>query len=200
MRTILISALMFPAMGMMAETADEIVAHAAAKLRNAKGVDCSFTATVGGKNLSGQLKASGAKFNIVTPAGSSWYNGKALYTYNPASSETTVYTPTATELAETNPLYYVSDVAGSYTATLSAKQPKGGYSVELAPKRRKAAIKNVKVLLSGGYVPQQVSVTSSDGTVSVIDIKSISYTAAHPASTFEYPKSRYSKAQIVDLR
>lgn len=199
-KAVMFVALIFPSITAMAITPDEIVSNTASKIRNAKGVDCSFTATFGGKSVTGQLKSSGDKFNIVTEAGSSWYNGKALYTYNPSSSETTVFTPTKGELAEVNPLCYVSDVKGSYTVSMATRQPKTGYCVELIPLKRKSPVKNVKVTVSSSFVPQQVSITASDGSVSVIDIKSVNYTAAHPASTFEYPKSRYSKAQIVDLR
>lgn len=199
---ILFSLIMFIGVSkpMYGTTPTEILTAVENKFKSAGGVECHFTVTAGGKKMNGEYRASGNKFSVLSPQGSTWYNGTAMYTYNPSTAETTISSPTASELAENNPLYYLTSASRAFTPVMAATQPKGGYSLDLTPRTRKATVKKVNITVTSGYVPQQVIITGSNGTVTTVDIRNISYNARHASSAFEYPKTRYSKAQIVDLR
>lgn len=181
-------------------TAPEVLSKSASKISGAKSVTCTFTLTTQGKSVKGSLKTSGTKFAITTPYSSSWYNGKAMYTYNASSRETTIVTPTAAELAEANPLCYLKGYDKSFTAAFSKTMPKGKYEVILTPKKRNTGIKSVTLIINGKtMLPDAITVTGGGATGKVV-LNSVSLGGALPASTFEYPAKNYPKVEIVDLR
>lgn len=184
-----------------AATAPQVLKTASDKVLKAKGISCTFTLAADGRKVNGSLKAVGKKFAISTPLGSSWYNGKDLATYNPSSKETTIVEPTASELAETNPLLYLGSYTKDYSAAFTKNMPKGKFVVVLTPKNKRAAIRKVVVTLnSRTYAPEKIEVTGSDNRATVVTVSAISYNASLGGSVFEYPKSKYPHAEIVDLR
>ena len=72
--------------------------------------------------------------------------------------------------------------------------------VELTPKRRHSAVKKVVITFNRNYIPEKISVTGSNNAVTTVAVSSVNYNAAVKASDFVYPKSRYPKAEIIDLR
>lgn len=183
-----------------ASSADMVLKESAAKIKAAKGVDASFKLTMGGRSVTGTLKSSGNKFAISTSAGSSWYNGKAMWTYNPSSGETTVVTPTAAELAEVNPLVYLNSYSTNYTASFSKNKIQGQTTIILTPKKKRNAIKQVEIAIGGNKLPSSIKITSSDGSASVVTISKLNLGSTIASSEFEYPKAKFPKAEIVDLR
>lgn len=183
-----------------AETAQSVLAKASAKVTASKGMSCAFTLSSSGRSVKGTLKSSGKKFALITPVSSSWFDGKNMWTYNPSSAETTLVNPTADEIAETNPLTYISSWQSAYNARFSGSKVKGKYVVELLPKRRNSAVKKVLITFNRNYVPEKVSVTGLNNSVTTVAVSSVNYNSAVKASDFVYPKSRYPKAEIIDLR
>lgn len=181
-------------------TADKVVMKAAAVVTNAKGIEASFTITANGRSARGVLKSSGQKFSVILPQVSSWYNGSLLYTYNPRTSETTLTKPTAQELLETNPLLYVKGSAGGYTYSFSPVKRNGKYVVDLVPRNKRSGIKKLTFTINAAnFHTEKIAVTSSGGST-VVTVTSLKTGISLPASAFEYPKAKYPKAEIVDLR
>lgn len=182
-------------------TADDIMKRASANLKSAKGVNCKFSLTADKRTINGTLKTSGNKFAITTPLSSAWYNGKCMWTYNPSSKETTLVVPTSAELRETNPLEYIKEYYSSFTPALSNKKQSGKYIVTLTPKKKSSEVRSLELTLnSSSLKPDIISVTLKNGTVTKITINSIEYNAAFKAIEFDYPKSKYPKIPIIDLR
>lgn len=182
-------------------TAPQVVAKAASAISSAKGISASFTLSTGKSSVKGTLKAAGRKFAIESRAMSAWYDGVALYSYNPHTAETTVTTPTAAELAETNPLLYVNSTPGAFSSSFASSMPKGKYVVNLVPKSRKNAIKKITVTLNAStFLPEKIVVAASGGAVSTCIVTSLDVRAKVPPSAFVYPRSRFPKTEIVDLR
>jgi len=184
-----------------APTASSVLSKASSKINGAKGIYCSYTISAGKNRISGILKSVDSKFYIVAGGNTSWYNGKDLYTHTSASGETTIVKPTKSELAETNPLSYLKGYSSIYNATFSKNTPKGKYVVDLLPKSRKAPVRKITVTLNAKtYVPEKMVITDLNKSVTTVTISKISYNTSIPSSTFEYPRSKYPKAMIVDLR
>lgn len=184
-----------------AQTAQGVLSKAAGEVKGAKGIEVNYTISGQGKSLSGQLKAAGSKFYVKAGGMESWYNGKNLYTYNPNSKETTVVSPTPSELAEINPLLYLNSYASLFEAAFSQNKQTGKYIVDLKAKSRKAPVKKVTIFLNAkSYQPEKFVITSLDGSVATVTIVKSNYGAALSSSVFEYPKGRLPNAQIVDLR
>jgi outer membrane lipoprotein carrier protein lolA len=189
------------ALDMSAATASEIMNKAARKAKSAQTISGTFSVTTSGKTFNGSLKASGSKFSFLTPMASSWYNGKNMWTYNASSKETTLVTPTASEIAESNPFEYLRTYSANYNATFSNKKIAGKYVIVLLPKSKRNTIKSVEVSLNGKTLkPERFVITPRSGASTTINVKSLEYSGAVKASEFEYPKSKYPGVQIIDLR
>lgn len=181
-------------------TVHEVLDKAASKISTAKGISCNFTISQDGKSTKGTLKSSGNKFTIQTPANSTWYNGKTMYTFSASTSETTVVNPTVAELAEVNPLNYLKGYKKTYNASFAKKMPKGVYVIELTPIKRSTGIKKITVSLeSSNFIPKSFVINGAGGSVSVA-ISEVKLGTVLGASVFEYPKNKFPKAEIVDLR
>ena len=184
-----------------AENADNILAKASSKAENAKGITAIFSASGPGKSMSGELKASGRKFYVKTGGMQAWYNGKLLYSYNPSTRETTVVEPTSSELSEINPLMYLKSYSSYFTSSFSKNKQSGKYIIDLKAKSRKSPAKKITVTLNASTLhPEKFEITSADGNVVSLTIKSLSYNAPHNPSAFEYPKKTLSDVKVIDLR
>ena len=183
------------------ETAEAMLKRAATAIKSAEGLNASFTLTSGTHKLNGTMKSSGTKFSLETSSTSTWYDGKTMWTYNGNNKETTVTTPTKSELAEANPLYIVNAYSSNFTAAFAKSQPKGGKTIVLTPKSKKLGYKSVHITIPDkSSFPSQVIVIPASGQRIAISISQIKTGLKFPDATFTYPKSKYPKAEIVDLR
>ncbi|MDE5807958.1 MAG: hypothetical protein K2H76_07550, partial [Muribaculaceae bacterium] len=186
------------------ETAAQVLAKAAGKAKSAKGIEASYSMRSAGRSITGSLKSAGSKFYVKAGSMESWYNGKELYSYNPSTKETTVVNPTPSEIAEINPLLYLSSYNQYFEPVYSKNKQSGKFIIDLKIKSKKTPVKPVKkitvFLNSKTYQPEKFLITSLDGNVVTLTISKISYAANFGSSVFEYPNSRFPKATIVDLR
>lgn len=193
--------LCFSASATATESADAVLNRVAKAVKTAVGVNASFSLSSGGQNLSGTLKSSGSKFSLVTSNTSVWYDGKTMWTYNSKTNETTVTLPTLEELAEVNPLYIVNAYSNNFTAAYAKSRTAGSKTIVLTPKSKKLGYKSVHVTIPDkSSFPTQLVVIPSSGQKITVKIEKVSTGVKFPSSAFEYPKSKYPKADIVDLR
>lgn len=181
-------------------TAAEIVKKASSRLASAPGVKVAFTLSASGRNMEGTLVQSGQRFAVLTPAGSTWYNGANMWSYNPRSGETTLSRPDAEELRAANPLLHLSDGQGAYTVKFLKTQPAGRYAVALLPKATRSAIKAVTLIIDKAYDVKEIKVTTANGQSSTLTVRSADLSRRQAASQFEYPKVKYPKVPVIDLR
>lgn len=189
------------ALGASAETADGMLKKAAGAVNSASGLTASFTLDYGQQKISGTLKASGKKFALQTSSASTWYDGKSMWTYNPRSNETTLMTPTPAEVAEANPLSIVNSYSSSFTAAFTKSQQKGCKTIVLTPKSRQSGYKSVHVTIpDGSSFPSKLVVVPTSGQKVTVSVTNVKRDQKLPDATFVYPKTKYPKAEIVDLR
>lgn len=182
-------------------SAPQVLEKAVATISGSKGIEANFKVFNSGYSGSGRIKSSGNKYNVTMPDVEVWYNGKDLYTYNKNTSETTVVTPTAEELSESNPLAYVTGAGKKYNVTYSTVKKTGMYVLELTPKTKGGEIKRITLTLrKSDYAPQKIVVEPTSGAPVSADITSFKTGITANASEFEYPKAKYPKVEIVDLR
>lgn len=181
-----------------AETAAELLNKAAAKLSSAKSIDAQFK--INGSQT-GSLKISGKKFVVTAFGNTSWYNGKDMYTYNSSSKETSLFIPTKEELAETNPLYYVSGAKGNYDISFSGNSSGDLKTILLTPKSKKESVKKVEIVLSQKkLLPESLKIYLKSNNTTTIKITKLTLGGAISANSFEYPKNQYKNIKVIDLR
>ncbi len=183
------------------ETADAILKKAASGINGSSGLTASFTLDYGQQKISGTMKAAGKKFALQTPSSSTWYDGKNMWTYNAKNAETTLMTPTPQEVAEANPLSIVNTYSSNFTATFAKGQNKGSKTIVLTPKSKQTGYKSVHVTIPEGSVyPSKLVIIPSNGQKVTVSITQVKSGQKLPETTFVYPKSKYPKVEIVDLR
>lgn len=183
-----------------AQTAQDIFNKAAAKIKGASSVTADFKMNISGRACNGKLVAKGNKFAMTSNVGSSWYNGSDMYSYNPSSGETTVMKPSASELMEANPLMYARS-SENYTASFSKQKTAGKHTLYLVPKKKNSGLKNVMMVLNAStFLPEKIVVTPTSGSAITVNVSNLNLNATVSDSQFNYPKSKYPKAKIIDLR
>ncbi|MDE6549016.1 MAG: outer-membrane lipoprotein carrier protein LolA [Muribaculaceae bacterium] len=184
-----------------AETADGMLKKAAASINGSSGLTASFTLDYGSQKISGTMKASGKKFSLQTSSTSTWYDGNSMWTYNTKNAETTLMTPTPQEVAEANPLSLVNTYSANFTAAFAKSHPKGAKTIVLTPKSKKLGYQSVHVTIpDGSTFPSKLVVIPTSGQKMTVSITQVKSGQKLPASTFVYPKAKYPKVEIVDLR
>lgn len=186
---------------MTAQTADALLRKSANAIKGANGLTATFTMISGGEKVTGTMKSSGSRFSLESSVSSTWYDGKTMWTYNASTNETTMMHPTPAELAESNPLYIVNTYAGNFTAEYAKSQVKGSKTIILTPKSKKIGYKSVYLTIpDSGSFPSQITINPMSGQRITISITGVKTGQRFPANAFMYPKSKYPKAEIVDLR
>lgn len=184
-----------------AETADQLLKKAASAINSTSGLTAAFTVDYGSQKLSGTLKALGHKFVLETSASSTWYDGKNMWTYNPKTAETTLTVPTPSEVAESNPLSFVNSYSSTFTASYAKTQKAGSKTVVLTPKKKNSGYNSVHITISESTsIPTRIVVVPSSGQKMTVSISGVKRQQKLAPATFVYPKSKYPKAEIVDLR
>lgn len=196
-----IAAILIPSAASAGETASQVMKRAAALLQRASGIQASFAMTSGGRTVNGTLRSSSAGFALETPTYSTWYDGKDMWTYNASSRETTLMAPSQAELREANPMLMISGYDKAFSASFARNQGKGTYTVVLTPRQKSTGVKRVVVVIGkGNYRPKQISVTPKSGAAATLRVTSLVTNARLSKSDFTYPKKKYPRAEIIDLR
>lgn len=182
-------------------TASQVLEKAVETVTNSKGVEASFKVFNSGYSGSGSVITSGNRFNVKMPDIEIWFNGKDLFTYNKNAVETTVVNPSQEELAQTNPLAYISGARNNYEVSFSTVRKTGSYVLELTPKTKGGEVKRITLTLNkNGCVPQKLVVEPVKGNTISADIHSFKTGVSHPVTDFEYPKSKFPQIEVIDLR
>lgn len=184
-----------------AETADGLLKKAASAINGSSGLTATFTLDYGQQKITGTLKASGKKFALQTSSSSTWYDGKSMWTYNVKNAETTLIAPSHQEVAEANPLTLVNSYSSNFTASFAKGQTKGSKTIILSPKSKHSGYKSVHITIPDGSVyPSKLVIVPTSGQKVTVSISQVKNVQKLPDATFIYPKNKYPKVEIVDLR
>lgn len=187
-------------LGALAATPAEIFENSCRKISEAKSLSANFTLQLNGSKIAGKLQAKGSKFALSSNATSSWYNGTDLYTHIASQNETTVFKPNAAQLAEANPLYYLKN-RSEYKVMPSKTKTAGFTTVMLVPKKTGSSVKSITVQINEKTsLPVSIKVVTASGSSFDLKLSEIKLGVNIPDNTFEYPKSKYPKVKLTDMR
>ena len=183
------------------ETADGMLKRCASGITGTTGITASFTIDYGNQKLSGTMKAAGKKFTLQTPSTSTWYDGKIIFLLIGINAFSTLMTPTPQEVAEANPLSIVNSYSNSFTAAFAKSQLKGCKTIVLTPKSKHSGYKTVHVTIPDGSVfPSKLVIIPASGQKMIVSLNQVKSGQKLSDATFVYPKTKYPKVEIVDLR
>ena len=187
--------------GVAADNAAAILDATAKKIRTSKPIKVNYT--LSGSNQaagSGTLILSGENFVMTSPRMSVWYDGKNQWTYSAADNEVNLTEPTPSELQQVNPFIIINSFRQTYSAkTLSST--KTAIKIQLTAKNQKADIRTATVTINPSTkLPTEIRLTLASGQSAIIIISQAAVGGTLPAETFRFPKAKYPKAEIIDLR
>lgn len=130
-----------------------------------------------------------------------WYNGDNMWSYNKEAGETTLSRPSASEAAQANPLSIAMSRYSDFNVSLAPKQVAGKKQLVLIPKKSSDPVKRALITIDAKtYSPKKAVVRFSNGSVATIEIKSIKPAGNLKKNFFDYPKTKYSGVELLDLR
>lgn len=182
------------------ETATQLMVRCCNAYKSARSLQATFSMSGVLGNTSGMFCSSGSKYSFITGDFSTWYNGKTIWSYNPRTNETSIFTPDTEEIAQNNPFSIITSMASNFRATYAKQQPVGTKVLVLIPQSVKSQIKKVVLTLDAKRcTPRKIVLTDSSGTTT-ITVSKFSANINIPSLTFSYPQNKYPKAKIIDLR
>ncbi|MDE6383301.1 MAG: outer-membrane lipoprotein carrier protein LolA [Paramuribaculum sp.] len=183
-----------------AESASDIIARAAGRFSSAPSVSVYYSMTTDNGTATGEMLFSGQRFHISAPQLLTWYDGTTQWTYLPQENEVSISEPTADELQQVNPFAVISTFQRGYNARL-VKSDKTSKTVALTAQSKTAEIQSATITLTTStMLPSRIDLTMKSGQKMSITITSISVGKSLNINAFRFPKARYPKAEIVDLR
>jgi len=198
MKKILSIIMLLAAFTASAQTPQQMLDKAVAALKGTVSANYSVKSTQG--KMNGTIVIDGTKFRMLSSDVKCWYDGKTQWTYSKATEEVNVITPTAAELATTNPMAAAQSFKKNFNMWKAAGQIPNHYAIMLKPKAN-SDIKQVYLYISNGTnLLHNAHFKMADGSAFTITLTNYKK-AAMPASTFTYDASLVpAGTEVVDLR
>ena len=175
--------------------ATKILDKTAAKINIGRGVKMNFTVSGAKFSQKGTLTVKGQKFHANTANAKIWYDGKTQWTYNKASDEVNIASPSVSVQHQMNPYHFLNLYKQKgYTKTLNSEASK--YTIHLTGKGK--SISEMYIVVDKNYNLKQVRFKQS-GKWTTISVSNIRNTTV-PDSYFRFNSKEYPKAEIIDLR
>lgn len=186
------------ALTVAAQSPKQMLDKAVAALQGTVSASYSVKSSQG--TMNGNIVIDGTKFRMLSKDIKCWYDGKTQWTYSTATQEVNITTPTAAELATTNPMAAAQSFKKNFNMWKAAGQIPNHYAIMLKPKA-KSDISQVYLYLSNGTnLLHNAHFKMADGSSFTITLTNYKK-AGMPASTFTYDASQVpAGTEVVDLR
>ena len=190
-----------------AQSARQIMDKTASVLKSAGGIKASYSATSFRNNTaigqtSGDICISGRKFRTTAGKNITWFNGTTQWAYNGSSEEVYVSTPTESELQGMNPYVFVDLYKSGYTLSVSntTYAKRACYEVKMKGKKGKSIRQMLVTIDKQTNLPVCIRMLQSNNIWLRLQVYGISTHQSWSASFFQFDKTKYPKAEVVDLR
>lgn len=180
-------------------TAADILAKAQKEIKSSAALRGSFTLSFDGRRTAGEILLEGNRFRISTPEMTTWFDGKTQWSLSNAANEMNISEPTPQELEQINPFAIVESLRKDFKGR-RIDSGAGTEKIELTPTGKSNYSKVVLTLSSSTYLPQEIVVTTSDGSVTTIGLQHLEKIKSPAATEFRFDRKQYPLADIIDLR
>ena len=180
----------------------------AERIRKAGALSIQFTATsllgnVNQGSTSGTMDISGRKFFMKTEDMLTWFDGKTQWTMEIGDNEVDMTEPTGTELQMINPYAFVNIYKQGFNYKMkqgTLSNGKQGYKIILNADNAKQDIREMFLEVDKQYNPVRISIRQGKKQWVRLVVNRFAGGQSFAADHFTFPKSKYPKAEIIDLR
>ena len=166
-------------------------------LSNPEGVRIDFT---GSEN--GYLIMKGEKFYLNNQSIQSWYDGKTQWSYVADTEEVNISHPTPEELQGINPYYILMRYKTDFNYRYIGKQSRNGvegHEIVLTPKHS-GNQEIIRIFISKAHHPLAMKIEQNGQAISEINIANFETNQRLEDKMFQFNKSLYPNAEVIDLR
>ena len=198
---VLLLTILLPFQWVLAETAQSVLAKVSDNLLKSSRVECNFTVKSDESQIKGTFMASGQMFKLSTPVGTTWFDGKNMWTSNKQSKQITLFEPTSEEVAEVNPFAYIGSYKGKYKIFFSKRKENNKYLILLNPINSKENIKAVEVMVDKKtLLPERFIIRDKNDRLTTIHVNSLVLGKKFNKTDFVCPQTSMKDYELVDLR
>jgi len=152
----------------------------------------------------GTAYMKGNKFKIEIPEAITWFDGTTQWVYVKDTEEVNVSTPTGEELQAISPSLLFNIYKKGFDLKYLGEKTSDGkavYRVELTPQKKGTEFTKIVVDINKATnMFSQITVIDKVGLENTLTIKKYTTGSDLPDSTFQFRKSDYPNAEVVDLR
>lgn len=150
--------------------------------------------------ISGKMYLQGDAFRLEYGTITAVYTAGTLTYYDSAEQTLTISTPSAEELLQINPLYFLRSRAKGYQSSLHRSTPQHA-TVLFTPMNTKGSITNIiAVFQQSNGLPSQLVFLAKDKSQLTAKISRVTHRATYPSSFFQLDAKDYPGCEVVDLR
>lgn len=150
--------------------------------------------------ISGKMYLQGDAFRLEYGTITAVYTAGTLTYYDSAEQTLTISTPSAEELLQINPLYFLRSRAKGYQSSLRRSTPQHA-TVLFTPMNTKGSITNIiAVFQQSNGLPSQLVFLAKDKSQLTAKVGRVTHRATYPASFFQLDAKDYPGCEVVDLR
>lgn len=169
-------------------------------MKSHPSLDVVFTVWQHNSSFTGNMSMSGKAFTLDTPDMKVWFDGKTQWSYPPSADEVNISEPTADEIAQVNPLSILSNLNSSFNFKI-AREGKGRSYIQVIPKKASQDFASAVVTINTATnMPEKLEIKDAKGKITTVTVTSIKGGKKRPAVAYRFPKNKYPKVAIVDLR
>lgn len=189
--------------------ADQIVGEAEKAYQNSKGIRSAFTLEVKSDKSSqngttrGTIYLQGSNYYIDTPELKTWYNGSFLWTMIDGSSEVNLSKPSEKEMELYNPAVFFKIYRKAFVGAWkgSSKDQSGSYDViELKPLRPHPQVSLIELRIHQKSKQILQIMLKNKNSINKISLQNYVTHQSFQDDFFSFPKKKYPKVDVIDLR
>ena len=178
------------------QTAKAVLDKVATVVNHTGGVTAAFQISSTKVNASGTMALKGQKFQVTTPHGITWFDGKTQWTYVKQNNEVNITTPNQSQKAQMNPYVFVNCYKKGYR--MSMKDVGNSKEVHLTATGKNPISQMYIIVDNKTGVPSHVKM-KLNGSWTVIVISNFK-TANLSESSFNFNAKEFPHAEVIDLR
>ena len=177
--------------------AAEVLDKVLEKITETNGIHIEF-----GGTENGFLLLKGEKFYFNNGNIQSWYDGKTQWSYVADTEEVNISHPTPEELQGINPYLILMRYKTDFDYTYKGSQTRNGvngHEIVLTPKHSDNG-ELIRIFVSNTSQPLAMKIEQNGQTLSEINVTSFKSNQKLENGMFQFNKSLYPNAEIIDLR
>lgn len=181
------------------QSAQQVVDKVLQGYNSSHGITATFSVATAQGTSTGTIDMVGQKFRILSKDMKCWFDGKTQWAYSSMTGEVNITTPTAEEIAQSNPYAIISSL--SKQCSLSMKKTAASFIVTFKPKKQGQITQAEVTIGKKNYQVQKAVITTSDRQSYTTTISNYTTRRNFAASTFVFNKKQVpAGTEVVDLR